>query len=73
MADSGERRVHAFCENCGSPAYSAAVESPQKYTLRVGALKQRHKLGRPVREIWTRRRFTWLPAIEQVEAFDGQP
>jgi hypothetical protein len=72
-ADSGAKRIHAFCDNCGGPIYSSAVENPQSYSLRVGALKQRHELGQPARQIWTRRRFEWIPRIESVQAFDGQP
>jgi hypothetical protein len=71
-ADSGARRAHAFCENCGSPVYSSALENPQSYTLRVGALKQRYALGRPARQGWTKRRLPWLPALENVPEFDGQ-
>jgi hypothetical protein len=71
-ADSGAKRVHAFCDNCGGPIYASAAENPQSYSLRVGALKQRYELGRPARQIWTRRRFSWMPAIDGVQAFDGQ-
>jgi hypothetical protein len=73
VADSGARRVHAFCENCGSPVYSRAVENPQTYSLRLGALDQREALGRPARQIWTKRRLSWIPRIEAVPEFDGQP
>jgi hypothetical protein len=61
-----------FCDNCGGPVYASAAESPQSYSLRVGALKQRYELGRPARQIWTRRRFPWMPAIDGAQAFDGQ-
>ena len=30
VAESGAKRVHAFCENCGSPIYSCAPDSPLK-------------------------------------------
>ena len=71
--DSGTRRVHAFCGACGSPIYSCATENPQAYTLRVGALNQRQELGRPKRQIWTKRRLPWVPAFEGVPEVDGQP
>ncbi len=73
VGDSGARRIHGFCDNCGGPIYSCAAENPQSYSLRVGALKQRYELGRPRRQIWTRRRFPWIPALDGVEEFDGQP
>jgi hypothetical protein len=73
VADSGARRVHAFCENCGAPVYSCAPESPKSYSLRLGALSEKEALGRPHRQIWTRRRLSWLPRLEGVPEIDGQP
>jgi len=72
-ADSGTRRVHAFCGDCSSPIYACAVDNPPTYSLRVGALRQRRELGRPARQIWTKRRLPWVPAIHGVPEFDGQP
>jgi hypothetical protein len=73
VGDSGATRVHAFCENCGGPVYSCAAEHPKTYSLRVGALKERYELGRPLRQIWTQRRFPWVLSLEGVQAFDSQP
>jgi hypothetical protein len=73
IGDSGARRTHAFCDNCGGPIYSSAAEDPQSYSLRVGALKQRYELGSPARQIWTRRRLPWMPPLDGTEEFDGQP
>jgi hypothetical protein len=72
VADSGARRVHAFCENCGSPVYSCATESPKTFSLRLGALDEKQALGRPAREIWTRRRLNWLQPVSTEEVV-GQP
>jgi hypothetical protein len=71
-ADSGTKRIHAFCETCGSPVYSCATEKPFTYTLRVGASNQRHALGRPAQQIWTKRRLPWIPAFG-VSEIEGQP
>ena len=73
VADSGARRVHAFCETCGSPVYSCAVDNPQSYSLRVGALAQKDALGAPARQIWTKRRLPWLSRIESANEVEGQP
>jgi hypothetical protein len=35
-------------------------------------LKQRYELGRPARQIWTRRRFPWMPSIDGAQEFNGQ-
>ncbi|AHG64179.1 GFA family protein [Advenella mimigardefordensis] len=73
VGDSGARRVHAFCDQCGGPVYSSAMDNPQTYSLRVGALKQRYELGKPVRQIWTKRRLPQIPHFDTEEEFDGQP
>ena len=36
-AESGNKRLHAFCGNCGTPIYACAVDNPQSYGLRLGA------------------------------------
>jgi len=72
-ADSGAKRVHAFCEMCGSPIYACAIENPQTYSLRIGALDQREELGRPARQIWTKRRLPWIPTLAGVPEVEGQP
>jgi hypothetical protein len=73
VGDSGTKRVHAFCETCGSPVYSCSVENPQTYTLRLGALNEKDLLGRPARQIWTKRRLGWIPRLEGVPEWEGQP
>src|SRR5262245_9218490 len=72
-ADSGARRIHAFCGTCGSPVYSCAPDNPQTYSLRLGALSEKEALGRPARQIWTKRRLSWIGPMEGVAEFDGQP
>jgi hypothetical protein len=57
-AESGTRRQHAFCPDCGTPVYSAAIEDPPTYTLRVGCLEQRAALP-PKRQIWCRSELPW--------------
>ena len=71
-ADSGAKRIHAFCENCGGPVYACAAENPRSFSLRVGALNQGHELGIPSLQIWTRRRFHWLPQLDGVPGTTGQ-
>lgn len=73
VGDSGAKRIHGFCGDCGGPVYSLAAKNPATYSLRVGALKQRYDLGQPIRQIWTGRRYPWLPRLEGTEEFAGQP
>jgi hypothetical protein len=58
-AESGNKRAHAFCPNCGAPVYSAAATTdPPTYTLRVGCLEQRALLP-PRRQAWCRSAVPW--------------
>ena len=72
-ADSGAKRAHAFCGDCGGPVYAAALENPPAYSLRLGALDQRYDLGPPIRQIWTKRRLNWVCDLADVPAIEGQP
>ena len=46
VADSGAKRRHSFCPDCGTPVHSTAdTESPTSYSLRVGCLRQRALLA----------------------------
>ena len=68
-AESGNKRVQAFCAECGSPIYSSAVESPAMYSLRVGGLRERDQLP-PQKQIWCRSSVDWgmdLTDIPKVE------
>jgi hypothetical protein len=73
LADSGARRLHTFCGTCGSPVYSSAEHNPKSYTLRLGALSAADALGRPARQIWTKRRLSWVPPLQGVPEDEGQP
>lgn len=66
-ADSGNRRRHAFCMNCGTPIYSCAVGDPEHYSLRVGTIKQRAVFS-PYRQIWRRSALDWVDKIDAVPA-----
>lgn len=70
-ADSGARRAHAFCPDCGGPVYACAVENPTTYSLRIGALNQREGLV-PRRQIWARNRMTWLEDLARVPSLETQ-
>jgi hypothetical protein len=40
-AESGNKRRHAFCDDCGTPIYYAcAIDNPPSYCLRVGTSQQ---------------------------------
>jgi len=64
-AESGTRRMHAFCPDCGSPVYSAAISDPPFYSLRVGCLDKRDQLP-PVRQIWCDSALPWSMDVKAV-------
>jgi hypothetical protein len=74
-ADSGNRRVQAFCPDCGTSLYAHALAGdphfrPPIVGLRVGAIVQRDQLP-PKTQYWTRSRQHWVtemaahPAVEK--------
>ena len=63
-ADSGNRRVQAFCPNCGTSLYAHALAGdphirPPIVGLRVGAIVQRDQLP-PRTQYWARSRQHWV-------------
>ena len=64
-AQSGTKRVHAFCPECGTPVYSCAISDPPFYSLRIGCLDKRDQLP-PVRQIWCDSALPWSMNVEKV-------
>jgi hypothetical protein len=71
-AESGSKRAHAFCPDCGTPIFASAISNPPSYSLRVGSIKQRHELNRPRRQIWCRSALSWSMDLNGVEKVDRQ-
>lgn len=72
IADSGVRRRHVFCPNCGSPVTASAdSDSPPMYSLRVGCLAQKALLP-PKRRIWCKSALAWAQDISAVPGIEGQ-
>jgi hypothetical protein len=70
-AESGNKRAHAFCPNCGTPIYATDPHEPRAYGIRVGTLKQRAEL-RPTRQIWYRSALPWVTDIRDVPHIERQ-
>ena len=71
IADSGARRLQAFCGDCGTPLYSAAGDDSQQLFLRLGAIEQREAL-RPALQIWQRSAMAWLGQLDGVPGCQRQ-
>ena len=62
---SGKKIRPAFCENCGSALYSAGVESPEFFMLRLGAVDQRANLP-PKKQGFCESAMPWAMEIGNV-------
>jgi hypothetical protein len=70
-AESGTRRVHSFCPDCGTPVYSCAISDPPTYSLRVGCLQQRAQLP-PQKQIWCHSAMPWSADLSSLPKRDRQ-
>jgi hypothetical protein len=71
-AESGTKRAHAFCPDCGTPIYAAAIKDTPTYSLRIGTIKQRAELRPPRRQIWCRSALPWSMDIRGVAQHSRQ-
>ena len=67
IAESGAKRVQAFCENCGTPIYATSADNPQYYNLRLGAVKQRGQIP-ALKQIWCDSALPWAQNISGLPA-----
>ena len=71
VAASGNRRVLAFCPECGTSVYSRPEDGKDGFFgLRVGSLRQRAELI-PRAQFWRGSAQTWIDHIADLPAFDG--
>jgi hypothetical protein len=61
-ADSGNRRVQAFCGDCGTPLFATAPEHATQVVIRTGCLKQKAQLV-PQAQIWQRSALPWIAGV----------
>ena len=65
VAQSGNRRVQAFCPECGTPLFATAPENPTSVIVRLGCVTQRAQL-RPAAQIWQHSAMPWLSELASV-------
>ena len=70
-ADSGNKRVLAFCADCGTPIYSTTVDDCRIFSLRLGAVKQRAQLN-PKSQGWCRSALPWAMDIGHIPRIPDQ-
>ncbi len=70
--DSGNKRVQAFCPECGSAIYSCAPgDAPELYNIRMGTARQRAELP-PKFQFWSRSAHGWLTDLDSVPKIEKQ-
>ena len=75
-AENGNRRVQAFCPDCGTSLYAHALAGephirPPIVGLRVGAILQRAQLV-PKTQYWTRSRQHWVTGLASLPEVETQ-
>lgn len=72
VAESGNRRIMAFCANCGTQLWACDEGSnPGRISIRAGTLRQRAQLP-PRRHIWYRSAQPWLPGLDALPRSEKQ-
>lgn len=70
-AESGSRRVQAFCGECGTRIYAAAEFDPPAFNVRLGTMAQRAQLA-PQAQFWCRSAMPWLKTLDTAPGFEKQ-
>jgi hypothetical protein len=70
-AESGGKRSHAFCPECGTPVHSTDPVNAVSYSLRVGCLDMREQLP-PRRQIWCTSAMPWSGDLSSIPSIDRQ-
>jgi hypothetical protein len=71
-AESGNKRVQAFCGKCGSPIYAGALDNPAApFNVRVGVIRQRDELV-PRKQLWGRSRQSWVDGLASILRLEKQ-
>ena len=68
-AESGTKRAHAFCPECGTSIYSTSVTNPEIYGLRLGTITQKAQLA-PKFMAWFRSAQPWAMNLDALPRFE---
>ena len=61
IADSGNKRIQAFCPDCGTQLFATDMEK-RLYNLRTGFLEQKNEL-KPKTHVFTQSSMSWAKNI----------
>lgn len=63
VAESGNRRVQAFCPDCGTQLFATSPEGATHVNIRMGCVKQRASLA-PTSAVWQRSSLSWIGGVQ---------
>jgi hypothetical protein len=70
VAESGAKRLQAFCPSCGTPLYSGDADGVDEYiSLRTGFLDQRDALVPHIR-VWRRSAPDWVEHLDAIPRWE---
>ena len=72
-AESGNRRRHAFCGDCGTPLTSRTPAIPGMVLVKAGSLDQTAQFGKPDFAVFTIDKPSWHVVMEGVPSFERMP
>ncbi|MFN4998214.1 MAG: GFA family protein [Betaproteobacteria bacterium] len=73
VAESGNRRIQAFCGECGSHLWATEGDGePKTMNLRTGCIEQGHRLV-PTAQVWSHSAVPWLDQLPSVPAHTKGP
>lgn len=67
VAASGNRRVQAFCPECGTQLYATEADVPQTLNIRLGCVNERAQL-KPTLQVWRQSAMPWLHELDAAPA-----
>jgi hypothetical protein len=71
-AESGNKRIQAFCGDCGTPFYATSIsDGPRTFNLRLGCVQQRDEFE-PKVQIWARSAQNWLGGLDGIKKVETQ-
>ena len=72
VAESGRRRILAFCADCGTAIYGGPAAGEEgAMSIRAGVLRQRAEL-RPVLHVWSQSALPWVHELGDLPRIDKQ-
>ncbi len=73
VTESGNKRIQAFCPECGSDLYSTSVEDvgERSFNIRLGTINQKDQF-KPTSQIWCRSAQEWAFNLDDIPRVETQ-